>query len=184
VRKILGLFEVLSERLSSNSHDVSINEFVLVKVLENRYRQLRREFSFRVFRRKRFAKEKLTGNTTDLVNVFHDILSGRLQVGEERYPVGNGLNIVDREFETDGVSDSDQVKDGVRGSTKDHGENLGYWRDISSPYRGVPKEKEKSELTIAFSKASRVMISRGLISFLSMLSMTSPTESHSSFFSL
>ena len=37
VRKILRLFEVLSESLSSNSHDVSIDEFVLVEVFENRY---------------------------------------------------------------------------------------------------------------------------------------------------
>ena len=37
MRKILSLFEVLSKGLSSYSHDISVDELVLVKVFENSY---------------------------------------------------------------------------------------------------------------------------------------------------
>ena len=67
---------------------------------------------------------KLTRNTSDFVNIFHNVLSGRFQVGEEGYPVGYGLNVVDRKFESDRVSDSDQVKNGIGRSTENHGEYL------------------------------------------------------------
>lgn len=49
---------------------------------------------------------------------------------------------------------------------------------------GAASEKRaEKRRTMAFSNEARVMISRGLMSFLRRLSMYSPTESHSSNFS-
>lgn len=66
----------------------------------------------------------LTRDTTNLVHVLHDVLSRGLQVGEEWYPVRNGLNVVDSERESDRVGDRDQVENGVRGAAENHREDL------------------------------------------------------------
>lgn len=47
------------------------------------------------------------------MDILHDVLSARLQVGKERYPVGDGLNVVDGELEAARVGDGDKVKDRV-----------------------------------------------------------------------
>lgn len=46
-----------------------------------------------------------TGDTTNFVDVFHDIFSTWLEVSEEGYAVRHSLEIVDSEFDTNGVRD-------------------------------------------------------------------------------
>lgn len=69
-------------------------------------------------------KEKLTGNSTDLLHILHHVLSGRLQVGQEGDSIRDRLNVVDRQGDSDGMGDSDQVKHSVRRSSQSHRQDL------------------------------------------------------------
>lgn len=72
-----------------------------------------------------------TGNSSNLVHILHHVLSGRFEIGEEGDSVGNGLEIVDRQLDTDGMSDGDQMQDGVGRSTQNHRQNLQSKNEIS-----------------------------------------------------
>lgn len=65
-----------------------------------------------------------TWDTTDPVDILHDVLSTRSQVGQERDPIRDVLELVEREFDPDRVGDGDQVQDGVGGTAEGHGEYL------------------------------------------------------------
>jgi len=58
------------------------------------------------------------------VYIFHDVLSRGLQVGEERYPVRNSLEVVEGEFEADRVSDGDQMEYSIGRTSENHSEDL------------------------------------------------------------
>lgn len=88
-------------------------------------------------------RSRLTRSTTDPVHVFHDVLSGRLQVGQERNSVGYALEIVNGEVDSDRSCDCDQMKDGVGGSSEGHGDDLD--SENSSIEKNLKKEKEKEK---------------------------------------
>ena len=93
--------EVLGERLARDGHDVAVDELVLEEVLED------------------------GRDAANLVHVLHDVLARRLEVGDERYPVAHGLEVVDAELDAARVRDGDQVQDGVGRAAEDHGEDHG-----------------------------------------------------------
>lgn len=55
-----------------------------------------------------------------LVDIFHDILAARLQVGNEGCPVGDILEILQGQLDADRVRYSDQVKNSVGRSAQNH----------------------------------------------------------------
>ena len=80
---------------------------------------------------------RLTGCSSDPVDILHDVLSTWLEVGKERYSVRDRLEIVDGEGDVDGVGHGDEVKDGVGRSTESHGQDLRSASDmqLDSPWR-------------------------------------------------
>lgn len=65
-------------------------------------------------------------------DVFHNILSARLEIGEERRSIGNGLEVVWRERDADRMSDGDEMQDGVGRTAEDHSEDHGVLESGSS----------------------------------------------------
>lgn len=55
----------------------------------------------------------LTWDTSNLVDVLHDVLATRLEVSEEGNSIRNGLNILELELDADGMGNGDQVQDSV-----------------------------------------------------------------------
>ena len=74
---------------------------------------------------------KRTGNTSNSVDVLHDILSTRLQIGQKGDPVRNTLEIVNGQVDPDRSSDGEEMKDGVGRSSQDHGEYHGVLKRLS-----------------------------------------------------
>lgn len=97
----LGLFEVLGHGLAGDGLDGAVDEALLEEEFEE------------------------GGGAADLVDVGHDVLSGGLKVGEERDAVGDGLEVVDGELDTDGVGHGNQMEDGVGGTAGDVDEDHG-----------------------------------------------------------
>ena len=54
-----------------------------------------------------------TGDAAKLVDVFHDVFTAGLEVRNERHAVGDSLEVVDSQVDTDGVGDGDKVEDGI-----------------------------------------------------------------------
>ena len=61
------------------------------------------------------------GETADVGEVRDHVLSGRLEVGKNRYFVGNALEVVDGQVQIGGVRDREEVENGVGGATHHHG---------------------------------------------------------------
>lgn len=59
------------------------------------------------------------------MNVLHNVLTRRLKVRKERYPVRHSLEVINREVNANRVGDSDQVKDGVGRPSQDHSKDDG-----------------------------------------------------------
>lgn len=72
------------------------------------------------------------GGTANLVQILHDILARRLEISQERCPVGDGLEVVDSELNSDGVGNGDQVEDGVGATTEDGRDNHGVLESLAS----------------------------------------------------
>jgi len=125
-----------------------------------------------------------TWYTANLVNVFHNILATGFDVGKEGDSVRDILEVIDSEFNTDRVGHRDEMQYGIGGTAKDHRENL---QNINMR-KGKKNVKKKMKglrlcLTMAFSNADRVMISRGRMFFSRRPYITGPTAAHSSCFS-
>lgn len=58
------------------------------------------------------------------MDVLHDVSTTRLEVSKEGDPVTDGLEVVDRQSNPNGVGDGDEMQDSVGGSTEDHSEDL------------------------------------------------------------
>ena len=100
-REIGDVLEVFGEGLTSNGHARAINETLLDQELNERR------------------------STTDIVQVVEHILARGLEVGQERNPVGDGLEVLNGKLDTDGVGHGDQVKDGVGRTASDVNQNHG-----------------------------------------------------------
>lgn len=61
---------------------------------------------------------------TNGIDVFHDILTTGLKVGEQRHSIGDRLEIVNGKVDTDRASDGNQMENNVGRSTKRHGKSL------------------------------------------------------------
>ena len=66
----------------------------------------------------------LTWNTTDLVDVFHNIFSARFDVCKEGDTVWHILEVVDVQLNPHGVSHGNKMKHGVCRTTQNHGKDL------------------------------------------------------------
>ena len=62
----------------------------------------------------------------DVVEVFHHVTAARLEVGEERGPVGDRLKIIDRQRHVDRTRHRQQMKDGIGRTAQchDHGDGV------------------------------------------------------------
>jgi hypothetical protein len=101
-------FCVLLEGLAGDGHAGAVEHALLEQVLDQ------------------------AGGAADVVEVLEDVLAGRLEVGEERCAVGNGLEVVDGESDADRVGNGDQVEDGVGAATSDVHEDHGVLKSLAS----------------------------------------------------
>lgn len=69
-------------------------------------------------------KTPLTWDTADSVDILHDVLATRSQIGQERNPVRDSLELVEGELDADRVGNGYQMQNGVGRSAERHGENL------------------------------------------------------------
>ena len=110
------------------------------------------------------------GDASDSVDILHDVFAARFEIGEEWYTVRDFLKVVNGECNAHRMGNGDEMEDCVGGAAEGHGEGLG----SAARQRG---------LTIAFSNAPRVIMSRGRMLSSSRRLITPPTESHSLSFS-
>src|SRR5690606_24651336 len=75
--------------------------------------------------------EKSRGST-NLMDVGHDVFAGWLEIGKKWDPVRDGLEIVNGEFDANGVGHGDQMKDGVGRTTSDVDEDHGVLEGLTS----------------------------------------------------
>jgi len=94
-REALDFLDVLGEGLTGHGHDVSVDQVVLEKVLQE------------------------SGGSADALDVGHDVLTRGLEVGKEGRAVRNLLEVIDGELNADAASDGDEVKNGVGGASGD-----------------------------------------------------------------
>lgn len=116
-------------------------------------------------------QSRLTRCSSNPVDILHDVFTTWLEIGKEGNSVGDRLEVINSEGDADGVGHGDEMENSVGGTAKSHCEDL-----TSAMSIGV-------RLTMAFSKASRVMMSRGRMFFSSSCLMVAPTESASASFS-
>lgn len=102
-----SLLQVLGESLTSDSHAGSVNQTLLEKHL------------------------KQSRGTTNAEQISHDVLAGGLQIGQEGDAVGDGLEVLNSELHANGVSDGDQVEDGIGRSTGDVDNNHGILESLA-----------------------------------------------------
>lgn len=102
------LLDVLLHGLASNSDTRAVNDTLLQEELEK------------------------SRSTTNLVHIGHDPLSRGLQVGKEGSAVGNLLEVLDVELDTDRVGNCDKMQNSVGAATKDGSDDHGILKGLAS----------------------------------------------------
>ena len=99
--EVLDVLQVLGERLAGHGDAFALDHAFLEEELEQ------------------------GRGAANVVQVFEDVLAGRLEVGEEGCAVGDGLEVFYGQLDADAVRDGDQVEDGIGRAAgdvdKDHG---------------------------------------------------------------
>lgn len=70
------------------------------------------------------------GGIINFVEIFYDVFVGGFEVSEEGDFVGNGLEVVDGEFDVNGVGDGDEMEDGVGVVIKNGNDGYGVFKGL------------------------------------------------------
>jgi len=107
IGEVGSFLEVLGESFTSDGHTRAINETLLEQHLQQ------------------------SRGTTNIEQVGHDVLAGRLQVGQEGDPVRDRLEVLNSELHANRIGNGDQVQNGVCGSTSDVDNNHGVLESLT-----------------------------------------------------
>jgi hypothetical protein len=120
------LVDILSQGFSGDGELITSHKTLLDQESHDAYTWSHSDSAHRAY-----PSTQLTWNTPDGVDVLHDVLSTGLEVGQEGDPVRDLLEVVNREIDADGTSNGEEVEHGIRGSSKDHGQDHGVLESLA-----------------------------------------------------
>lgn len=111
------ILQVLSDRGSSHSNPIRINEMAVLGMLDNVFKQC--------------------GDASHFVKVLHDIGARRLQIREIWSAVTDSLEIIDGKRHVGSSRHCEQMENGVRGASEDIDNSYGILKGLAS--QNVPE---------------------------------------------